>query len=72
MDIQQQDKEPLAAYLCQFKTEAKHCNFTNDTATMRILLKELRNAHSRAARIYEKDPQTLKNAITEVEKLNAA
>ena len=40
----------------------------NDTAT----IKGLRNAHSLAARIYEKDPQTLKDAITEVEKLNAA
>ena len=44
----------------------------DETATIRIFVKELKNAHSLAARIYEKDPQTLKDAITEVEKLNAA
>ena len=52
--------------------EAKCCNFTNDTATIRIFVKGLRNAHSLAANIYEKDPQTLKDAITGVEKFNAA
>ena len=30
------------------------------------------NAHSLLVHIYEKDPQTLIDAITEVEKLNAA
>ena len=45
MDIQQWEKESLAAYVLCFKTEAKCCNFTNDTATTR-------NAHSLAARIY--------------------
>ena len=44
----------------------------NDAATIRIFFKGLRNAHSLAARIYEKDPQTLIDAIIEVEKLNAA
>ena len=44
----------------------------NDAATIRIFIKGLKNAHSLAARIYEKDPQTLTDAITEVEKLNAA
>ena len=39
MDIQQQEKESLAVYLHWFKTEAKHCNFTNDTATIRIFVK---------------------------------
>ena len=72
MDIQQWEKESLAAYVHQFKTEAKCCNFTNDTATIRIFIKGLWNAHSLAAIIYEKDPQTLKDVITEVEKLNAA
>ena len=41
-------------------------------AAIRIFIKGPRNAHSLAARICEKDPQTLKDAITEVEKLNAA
>ena len=29
MDIQQKDKESLAAYIHRFKREAKRCNFTN-------------------------------------------
>ena len=72
MDIQQHEKESLPAYVHQFKMEAKCCNFTNDAATIRIFIKGLRNAHSLAARIYEKDPQTQNDAITEVEKCNAA
>ena len=52
--------------------EVKCCNFTKDAPTIRIFIKGLRNTHSLAARFYEKDPQTLKHAITEVEKLNAA
>ena len=44
----------------------------NDTTTIRIFIRGLKNTHSLAARIYEKDPQTLTDAITEVEKLNAA
>ena len=71
MDIQQQ-KESLTTYVHEFKMEAKCCNFTNDTATIRIFVKGLKNAHSLAARIYEKDPQTLKDAITKVKKLSTA
>ena len=71
IDIQQQEKESLAAYVHWFRTEAKQCNFLNDAATIRIFIKELKNAHSLAARIYEKDSQTLMNTIKEVEKLNA-
>ena len=44
----------------------------NDTVTIRIFIKGLKNAHSLAARIHEKDPQTLTYAITEKEKLNTA
>ena len=72
MDIQQKEKESLAAYIHQFKTEAKRCNFTNDAATIRIFNKGLTNAHSLTAHIYEKGPQILMDAISEVEKLNAA
>ena len=36
MDIQQQEKESLAAYVHQFKTKAKRSNFTNNTATIRM------------------------------------
>ena len=42
MDIQQWEKKSLAAYIHQFKTEAKPCNFTNDTATIRIFVKGLK------------------------------
>ena len=71
MEIQQQEKESLTAYLHQFKTEAKRCNFTNDAATIRIFIKGLKNAHNLATCIYEKGPQILRNAISKVEKLNA-
>ena len=70
MDIQQWEKESLAGYFHQFKTEAKCCNFMNDAATIRIFIKGQRNTQV-AARIYEKDPQTLTDTITETEKLSA-
>ena len=71
MDIQQQEKESLAGYVHGFRTEAKRCNFTNDTATIRICVKGLKSAHSLATHIYKKGPETLTDAISEVEKLNA-
>ena len=43
----------------------------NDATTHRIFFKGLKNAHSLATHIYEKGPQTLSNAISEVKKLNA-
>ena len=55
MDIQQQENESLAAYFHWFRTEAKHCSFMNDAATIRIFIKGLRDAHHLAARIYKKD-----------------
>ena len=72
MVIEQKDKESIAAYIHRFKKEAKRCNFTNNTATIRILVKGLKNAHTLAAHVYEKGPQTLTDAISEVEKLQAA
>ena len=71
MEIQQWEKESLTAYVHQFKTEAKRCNFTNDAATIRIFIKGLKNAHNLATCIYEKGLQMLSNAISKVEKLNA-
>ena len=71
MDIQQKDKESLAAYIHRIKREAKRCNFTNNAATSRIFVKGLKNAHTLAAHVYEKGPQTLTDAISEVEKLQA-
>ena len=72
MDIQQTDKESLATYVHRFKWEASRCKFNNDTATIRIFLKGLKNAHTIATKVYEKGPQTLSEAIKEVEKLQAA
>ena len=72
MEIQQKEKESLAAYIHCFKREAKRCNFTNSAATIRIYLKGLTNAHTLATRVYEKGPQTLADAISKVEKHQAA
>ena len=54
MEIQQKEKESLAAYIHHFKREAKKCNFTNNTATIRICIKGLEDAQSLAAHIYKK------------------
>ena len=72
MEIQQNNKESLAAYISIFKWEAKRCNFHNNTATIWIFIKELKNTNTLASHVYEKGPQTLADAISEVEKLQAA
>ena len=72
MDIQQTNKESLATYVHRFKWEANRCKFDNDTATIRIFLKGLKNVLTIATKVYEKGPQTLTEAIKEVEKLQAA
>ena len=72
MDIQQKDKESLAAYIHRFKREAKRFKFTNNAATIKIFVKGLKNAHTVATHVYEKGPQTLADAISKVEKLQAA
>ena len=72
MEIQQKEKESLAAYIHHFKREASRWKFDNDAATIRILIKGLRNVHTLATRVYEKRPQSLADAIKEVEKLQAA
>ena len=59
-------------YVHRFKREANRCKFNNDTATIRIFLKGLRNAHTIATKVYEKGPETLSKAIKEVERLQAA
>ena len=71
MGIQQKEKESLTAYIHRFKREVKRCNFTNNAATIRIFVKGLKNAHTLAACVYEKGPQTLADAISKVEKLHA-
>ena len=72
MEIQQKEKESLAAYIHHFKREASRCKFNNDAETIRIFINGLRNAHILATRAYEKGPQSLADAIKEVEKLQAA
>ena len=72
MEIQQKQKESLAAYIHRFKREANRCNFDNNAATIWIFMKGLRNAHTLATRVYKKGPQNLADAIREVEKLQAA
>ena len=72
MDIQQTDKESLAAYVHLFKWEASRCKFNNDAATIRIFLKGLKNAHTLATKVYEKGPQSLSDTIKEIEKLQVA
>ena len=67
MDIQQTDKESLATYVHRFKWETSRCKFNNDTTTIRIFLKGLKNAHTIATKVYEKGPQTLMEVIKEVE-----
>ena len=72
MEIQQKEKESLAAYIHHFKREASRCKFNNDATSIRIFIKGLKNAHTLATRVYEKEPQSLADAIKEVEKLQAA
>ena len=72
VEIQQKEKESLAAYIHHFKREASRCKFNNDAATIIIFIKGLRNVHTLATRVYEKGLQSLADAIKEVEKLQAA
>ena len=72
MDIQQKEKESLAAYIHHFKQEASRCKFDNDATTIRIFIKGLKNAHTLATKVHEKGPQSLADAMREVEKLQAA
>ena len=72
MEIQQKDKESLPAYIHPFKREASRCKFDNDEATIRIFIKGLKNAHTLTTRVYEMGPQSLADAIKEVEKLQVA
>ena len=72
LEIQQKEKEFLAAYIHCFKREASRCKFDNDAATIRIFIKGLKNTHTLATRVYEKGPQSLADAIKEVEKTSSS
>ena len=67
MEIQQKEKESLAAYIHHFKKKASGCKFDNDAATIRILIKGPKNVHTLATTVYEKGPQSLADAIKDVE-----
>ena len=59
MEIQQKESKMLAAYIHHFKTDTQRCDFNNDTVTIHIFIKGLKEAHNVAGKVYEKDPQTL-------------
>ena len=71
LEIQQKDNETLAAYIHHFKTAVKQCTFDSDTVAMYIFVKGLWDAHTTAAKIYKKDPQSLAEVLRLVEKLSA-
>ena len=48
IEVQQKERESLAAYIHRFKTKAGRCNFDNNAATIWIFVKGLRNAHTLA------------------------
>ena len=68
MDIQQTDKESLAAYIHRFKREAIRYKYDNDAPTIRIFIKGLKDACNLATKIYEKGPQSSEDAMEQVEK----
>ena len=72
MGIQQRDNETLAAYAHYFNMKAKRCDFNSDTAAVHIFINGLWDAHNITAKVCEKDPHTLWEVITAVEKLNTA
>ena len=72
MKIEQKEKEYLTAYIHHLKREASRCKFNKNAEMIRIIIKGLRNAHTLVTGVYEKGPQSLADAIREVEKLQAA
>ena len=72
MEIQQRDNETFTAYVHQFKTEARRCDFNSDTTIIHIFVNGLQDEANLAEKNYEKDPQMLLEVIKFVEKLNAA
>ena len=49
MEIQQEDNETLAAYVHQFKTEAKRCSFNSNSAAIHIFINGLWDADNTTA-----------------------
>ena len=65
------DNEAHSVHIHHYKTAAKQFPFNNDTVAIHIFTKEHWDAPTIAAKIYEKDPQTLAEVIRQAEKLNA-
>ena len=59
-------------YIHRFKKEAKPCDFNSHAAKIRIFLKGLINSSKIALGVYEKGPETIKDAISIVEKISSA
>ena len=57
MEIQQNDKESLAAYIHRLKQEAKRCNFHNNVATIGIFIKGFKNIRTLASHVDKKGPK---------------
>ena len=57
MEMQQKENETLAAYVHHFKTEAKGCDFNNDTAAICSFIKGLKDAHNAAENVNKKIPR---------------
>ena len=72
MEMQQRDSETLAAYAPCFKMGAKRCGFNSGTTAIHIFVKGLWDAHNIAAKVYEKEPQTLSEVIKLLEKFKMA
>ena len=71
MDIQQKERESLAAYIHRLKREANRCNFDNNAAMMDICIGTLECTHF-GNTCLQKGTPTLVDAIREVEKLQSA
>ena len=72
MEIQQEDSETLTAYIHRFKKEVKHCDFDSHPAKIRTFLKGLITSSKIVWGVYEKGPETIKDAISIVEKISSA
>ena len=70
MEIQEWEKESLAAYINQFKQRLRGAT-SQIMPLPSIFIKGLKNTCSLATHVYEKGPQMPIDTISEVEKLNA-
>ena len=60
---QTKGQKTLAAYVHQFKTEAKRCSSNSNTPVIHIFIKDLLDAHYRVVQICKEDLLTLSEVI---------